>query len=150
MENFIIELLRASGADGWTVTDERRRGWEFYFIRHALDQNRARDVEHITLTVYRRFSEDGKDFLGSASARLAPTASREEGERLIAQLLGEAGLIRNPLYSLHEPHGTASAAAVPAACPSWKSVDCTRIVPSAMCVALMERPQRKRFEMFFE
>ena len=51
MENFILDLLRASGADGWTVADERRRGWEFYFIRHALDQNRVRDVEHITLTL---------------------------------------------------------------------------------------------------
>ena len=76
MENFILDLLRASGADGWTVADERRRGWEFYFIRHALDQNRMRDVEHITLTLYRKFSEGDSEFLGSASARLAPTATR--------------------------------------------------------------------------
>ena len=47
MENFILDLLRSSGADGWTVSDERRIGWEFYFIRHALDQNRARAAEHI-------------------------------------------------------------------------------------------------------
>ena len=56
MEDFVLELLKASGADGWSVTDEFRRGWEFYFIRHALDQNRVREVEHLTLTVYRKFS----------------------------------------------------------------------------------------------
>ena len=108
MENFILDLLRASGADGWTVADERRRGWEFYFIRHALDQNRVRDVEHITLTVYKKFSEGDREFLGSASARLAPTASRAEAEKLIARLLGEAGLIRNPFYKLNEPRGEAA------------------------------------------
>ena len=108
MENFILDLLRSSGADGWTVSDERRRGWEFYFIRHALDQNRARDAEHITLTVYKRFSEDGKDFLGSASAEIAPSASPAEAEKLIEQLLSEAKLIRNPLYTLREPSGEAA------------------------------------------
>ena len=111
MENFILDLLRASGADGWTVTDERRKGWEFYFIRHALDQNRVRDVEHITLTVYKRFTEDGEEFLGSASAGISPTASRADAEGLIARLLGEAGLIRNPFYKLNEPRGEAAPAA---------------------------------------
>ncbi len=108
MENFILDLLRASGADGWTVTDEYRKGWEFYFVRHALDQNRVRDVEHIMLTVYKRFSEDGREFLGSASAGISPTASRAEAEKLIAQLLSEAALIRNPIYKLNEPRGEAA------------------------------------------
>ena len=105
MEDFVLELLKGSGADGWTVTDEIRRGWEFYFIRHALDQNRVREVEHLNLTVYRKFSEDGKDYLGSASAQLPPTASRSEAEKLIAALLDEALLIRNPVYSLNPPRG---------------------------------------------
>ncbi len=108
MENFILDLLRASGADGWTVTDEHRKGWEFYFIRHALDQNRVRDVEHIMLTVYKRFREGEREFLGSASAGISPTASRAEAEKLIAQLLSEAALIRNPLYALNEPRGEAA------------------------------------------
>ncbi len=109
MDRFILDLLRASGADGWTVTDEIRRGWEFYFIRHALDQNRVRDVEHISLEVYKRFSEGEQEFLGSASAEISPTASRAEAEKLIAQLLSEAALIRNPLYSLHPPRAAESA-----------------------------------------
>ena len=108
MENFILDLLRASGADGWTVSAEQRRGWEFYFIRHALDQNRARDAEHIELTVYKQFSEGEQSFLGSASAEIAPSASPAEAEKLIAQLLEEAKLIRNPFYSLNEPRGEAA------------------------------------------
>ena len=110
MEDFVLELLKGSGADGWIVTDEVRRGWEFYFIRHALDQNRVREVEHLKLTVFRKFSEDGKDFLGSASAELPPTASRAEAQKLIAALLDEAKLIRNPAYTLNPPCGEDTAA----------------------------------------
>jgi PmbA protein len=58
--------------------------------------------------VYKRFSEGEQDFLGSASAELAPTATRAEAEGLIAQLLGEAKLIRNPLYTLAPPRGEAA------------------------------------------
>ena len=77
MENYVIDLLRSSGADAWTVADECRTGWEFYFIRHRLDQNRARDTEHITLTVYKRFGEGEQQFLGSASAEnLSPAVQR--------------------------------------------------------------------------
>lgn len=103
MDNHVIELLRASGADGWTVSSEQRTGWEFYFIRHRLDQNRARDTEKITLTLYRRFTENGRDFLGSASAQLAPTATDAEAKALIDSLLGEALLVRNPVYTLNPP-----------------------------------------------
>ena len=110
MEDFVLELLKDSGADGWMVTDELRRGWEFYFIRRALDQNRVREVEHLGLTVYKKFSEDGKDFLGSASAQLPPTASRAEAQELIGALVEEAKLIRNPVYSLNPPRGDAGAA----------------------------------------
>lgn len=109
MENFILDLLKKSGADGWAVRDEVRTGWEFYFIRHRLDQNRVRDTEHITLTVYKAFEEEGKKFLGSASAELAPTATEAEAEKLIRSLLFEAGLIRNPAYALNPPCGEPAA-----------------------------------------
>ena len=109
MENFILDLLKKSGADGWAVRDEVRTGWEFYFIRHRLDQNRVRDTEHITLTVYKAFEEEGKKFLGSASAELAPTATEAEAEKLIRSLLFEAGLIRTPAYALNPPRGEPAA-----------------------------------------
>ena len=119
MENFILDLLKKSGADGWAVRDEVRTGWEFYFIRHELDQNRVRETEHITLTIYKAFEEDGKQFLGSASAELAPTATETEAEKLIRSLLFEAGLIRNPAYTLNPPHGDAAS---PTAAPELKTI----------------------------
>ena len=101
MKDFILELLADSAADGWTVRDEVSEGWEFYFIRHKLDQNRIRHTEHITLTVYKK-SDDGKYF-GRASAKLAPTADREETKALIESLVSEAALVKNPYYELTQP-----------------------------------------------
>ena len=103
MKDFILELLADSAADGWTVRDEVSEGWEFYFIRHDLDQNRIRHTEHITLTVYKK-SEDGK-YLGRASAKLAPTADRAETKALIDSLTHEAALVKNPVYELMTPGG---------------------------------------------
>ena len=82
MTDRIIQLLKNSGADAWEVKDKSVKAWEFYFIRHQLDQNRVRDVEHIEVTVYRKL-EDGK-FLGSATQEIAPTASDEEAQKIIA------------------------------------------------------------------
>lgn len=101
MKDFILELLADSAADGWTVRDEVCEGWEFYFIRHDLDQNRIRHTEHITLTVYKK-SEDGR-YLGRASAKLAPTADRVETKALIDSLAHEAALVKNPVYELMTP-----------------------------------------------
>ncbi len=55
----IVKLLKESGAFGWRITDTVTKGWEFYFIRHSLDQNRSKDIENIQITVF-VLSEDGK------------------------------------------------------------------------------------------
>ena len=79
MTEKIIELLKNSKADAWEVTDKVIEAWEFYFIKHELDQNRVRDVEHIDVKVYRKL-EDGK-YLGSASEEISPTATEEEAKK---------------------------------------------------------------------
>ena len=91
------KLLQEAGTDAWEITDLKTRAYEFYFIRHRLDQNRIRDTRHVTLKVYRRF--DG--FLGSASAEVMPGSSRQDMEKLIRDLKERALLIKNPEYTLN-------------------------------------------------
>ena len=95
----IRQILAQTECDGYEITDTRTNGWEFYFIRHRLDQNRAKLVEDINVKVYKK-SADGK-FLGSASGEISPTASKEEAERMIIQLAQTAGLVENPVYALN-------------------------------------------------
>ena len=100
MEN-LKRLLEASAADDYEIEEIVESGWEFYFIKHRLDQNRAKDVTNLQVKVYKKL-EDGK-FLGSAVGTIPPTATEEEMKKLIDDLVYQAGLVKNPYYELNGP-----------------------------------------------
>jgi len=98
MLDIIRKKLEALGADAWELTEIEKRGWEFYFIRHRLDQNRVTEVKRIEVKLYRAI-EDGK-FLGSASGEIPPTATEAEIDERLSSLLYQAGLVKNPYYTI--------------------------------------------------
>lgn len=97
----IINILKKSEADAWEISDVRTTGWEFYFIGHRLDQNRAKDVEHITLKVY-KYTED-RQFMGIASAEVASTETEENIRKTVSDLVYQASLVKNRPYQLNQP-----------------------------------------------
>ena len=101
MLDTVLSLLRTSAVTAWEVSDVTTDGWEFYFIRHALDQNRAKHVEHIRVKVYQR-SEDGTS-MGFAACEIPPTATESEAKELIDALKYRASLVKNRPYILHAP-----------------------------------------------
>ena len=70
----IKSRLARLDCDGWELTESTKRGWEFYFIRHQLDQNRA--VETKTSTVHLYKALEGGALLGSATGEISPTVSQ--------------------------------------------------------------------------
>ena len=97
----LLGILRTSGADAWEAADISERGWEFYFIRHRLDQHRTKAVDTFSVKVYKKL-EDGQ-YLGSASAQIAPDASEDEMRRTVEGLCRDASYVRNPFYTLNKP-----------------------------------------------
>ena len=97
----IIRRLEAAGVYGWEVNDVKTNGWEFYFIRHELDQHRAKNVEHISVKVYQQ-AEDGSS-VGFAMAEIAPTATERDVEKLIGDLAYRATLVENRPFTLTPP-----------------------------------------------
>ena len=95
----LLEILKSSGADAWEVTDQEESGWEFYFIRHRLDQHRAKQIRSFSVKVYRKFDT----FLGSAGAEIPCDASAEEMRRTVQGLCSDASYVRNPAYTLRSP-----------------------------------------------
>ena len=95
----LLDVLKRSGADAWEVTDKEESGWEFYFIRHKLDQHRAKNVRAFSVKVYRKFDT----FLGSAQAEIPCDASAEEMYRTVEGLCSDASYVRNPAYTLNQP-----------------------------------------------
>ncbi len=100
MQDMIKEKLDALGCTAYTLVEEESRGWEFYFIGHKLDQHRATDVHNTTVTVYRSL-EDGK-MLGQATGVIFPTATEEEIDKTLQDLMYQATLVKNPFYTLND------------------------------------------------
>ncbi len=97
--NRLLNILKTSGADAWEVTDEQEKGWEFYLIRHALDQNRVKQLETFRVKVYKKFD----DCLGSAAAPIPADADEAEMKRIVTGLCQDATYVRNPFYTLNKP-----------------------------------------------
>ena len=90
--------LEALDCGAWELCEEKKHGWEFYFIRHSLDQNRAVNV--LTYTVKLFMNSENGEFLGSASAEIPPTASDAEIDKILSDLKYQASLVKNPAYTL--------------------------------------------------
>ena len=107
-----MELIKYLDAEGlnWELTQTITRGWEFYFVKHELDQHRAKEINDVTVKVL-RLSEDGST-LGTAAATIPlpsdPSEMRkEEMEKTAKDLAYRASLVKNRPYTLlagHESH----------------------------------------------
>ena len=106
MLNKVISILKQSEADAWEVVSTKTRGWEFYFIKKRLDQNRAKDIEEIRVKIYKK--SDNGESMGSAVAAVPPTASEDELFSLVNKLVYEASLIKNKSFDLVRPSETAA------------------------------------------
>lgn len=65
--------------------------------------NRAKDVHHISITVYKDFEEDSKKYRGSSTTAIHPTMNEEEIKNAITNALYAAGFVKNEYYPLVEP-----------------------------------------------
>ena len=115
MLNHIEEQIKALGCTTWELCEETTKAWEFYFIRHELDQNRIVEVRKFPVTLYR--SLEG-ELLGSASGEIDPTDSDGEIKKKLADIYYQASLVKNPAYKLNDK---------PAESPALKDVDTAAI-----------------------
>ena len=92
--------LMKLGCDGWELTESVKRGWEFYFIRHQLDQNRAVETKTVTVKLYKAL--EGGKFLGSAEGEIPPAATEAEIDKTLDTILFQASLVKNPYYTLQD------------------------------------------------
>ena len=115
MLNHIEEQIKALGCTIWELREETTKVWEFYFIRHKLDQNRITEVRTFPVTLYRPLEGD---LLGAASGEIAPTDSDSAIQKKLADIYYQASLVNNPAYRLNDKQ---------AAAPALKDVDVAAI-----------------------
>ncbi len=106
----LIEIVKEH-ADGFKIVNVKTKANEFFFIKHRLDMNRFKEVEHTFLTVYRQL-DDGK-FLGSTTREIHPNTSDEQLLKLIQEMNYGAGFVKNPYYQLAKPQGAVKQVFIP-------------------------------------
>lgn len=139
----LLGVLKSSGADAWEVADVNEKGWEFYFIRHQLDQHRAKSVNSFSVKVYKNL--EGGTLLGSASAPISPDASEEEMRKTVEGLCRDASYVKNPSYTLNKPVPDAPAA-VPA--PMDMKAVCGDFLRAMRSVSETETEDLNSYEIF--
>lgn len=63
----IKQILSANNVDGYKIVENKVEANELFFIKKNVDMDRAKDVHHFKVTVYKDIEEDGKKYKGSAS-----------------------------------------------------------------------------------
>ncbi|MDR7855649.1 metallopeptidase TldD-related protein [Tissierella sp.] len=96
-------LSNIDGIHGWKINEKIVESKELFFIKKELDMNRAKNVHHINLTVYKDFEEDGKKYRGSSTTAIHPTMNEEEIIIVIRDAIYAAGFVKNKYYPLVEP-----------------------------------------------
>lgn len=97
----LVTVLNESGADNWIITETTRHGWEFYYIRHELDQNRATDVKNIEITVYKNY--DNNEYTGLAAATISPSETDEYIKKMVSDLVEQSGYVKDKYFDLKDP-----------------------------------------------
>jgi len=95
-------LSNFKGIDGWRINESSTQSSELFFVKKELDMNRAKDVHHFLITVYKDFEEDGVKYKGSSTTNIHPTMSDEEIKKAIEDAAFAASLVKNKYYPLVE------------------------------------------------
>ena len=130
MLELIKKKLEALPCEAWELVQRETERWEFYYIGHRLDQNRAVRTKETEVTVYVK-SEDGQS-IGSASDSIGPSASGAEIDAMLGKLIFQAGLVKNPYYSLTD---------TPVSVPFKTEPVDTAAIAKACILALAEVPE---------
>ncbi len=95
----IIDALRSQReVDDWKIIERRVDGRELFFVKDALDMNRAKQTQKFFVTVYHDFEENGKFYRGSSEFTIHPGEIKIES--LIKENVFSSKFVKNIPYPL--------------------------------------------------
>ncbi len=100
MKNLLALLKENKKIDEYLVLDIQTESKELFFIKEDLQMNRGKDVRYFYVTVYKNFSEDGKNYKGSSEVKLAPNMTNEEMSTKLEMAVTAASNVKNEYFTL--------------------------------------------------
>ena len=86
--------------DGYKITEEKIQSNELFLVKKSIDMDRAKDVHHFKIVIYKDVEEDSIKYRGAATINIYPTMSEREIEFAINEAVFAAEFAKNPYYPL--------------------------------------------------
>lgn len=96
-------LINNKKVDGYKIVENKVEANELFFVKKNVDMDRAKDVHHFKVTVYKVGEENGEKYRGTASVNIHPTMNDKEIEKAINDALFAAQYAKNQYYPLVKP-----------------------------------------------
>lgn len=93
-------LMNNKNIDGYKIVENKTQANELFFVKKNIDMDRAKDVHHFKVTVYKDIEENGQKYRGSATMNIHPTMNDAEIEMVINDAIFAAKYAKNPFYPL--------------------------------------------------
>jgi PmbA protein len=95
-------LLNNKDIDAYKITENRIEANELFFIKKNVDMDRAKNVHHFKVIVYKDFEENSTRYRGSSTVNIHPTMNVAEIKKVIADAVFAAQYVKNPYYPLNK------------------------------------------------
>ena len=99
-------LVNSKNIDGWRVVETKTESSELFFVKKGLDMNRAKNVHHFKVTVYKDFEENNTKFKGSSTTNIHPSMDNDEIEKAINDAAFASQFVKNKFYPLVKSHNS--------------------------------------------
>ncbi len=102
MKERIQQVLQNLKIQNWLINLRTAETAELFLIRRELDTRRIKDVTDASVTVYRDFTQNGKEYRGSSAVVLSPDMTEEEMKQSLSDAYEAAQHVKNPMFELYE------------------------------------------------
>ncbi|MBN2604990.1 MAG: TldD/PmbA family protein, partial [Bacilli bacterium] len=104
MINTILKIIQSKiSIDEFLIKVNNISSKELFFVQDKLQMSRGKDVEHINVTVFKNFEENGKKYKGSSTTKIAPTMTYDEISSKLDNAILSASFVKNAYYDLVDP-----------------------------------------------
>lgn len=104
MIDLLTDILKSQKEiDDWKIIERKIDGRELFFVKKALDMNRAKNVHKFFVTIYHDFKENEKNYRGSSEFEIHPGMDKFEIEETVKENLNTTKFIKNEPYPISTP-----------------------------------------------
>lgn len=96
-------LINNKDIDGYKIVEKIIESTELFFVKKNVDMDRAKNVHHFKVTVYKDFEENENKYKGASTTNIYPTMSDIEIEKAINDAAFASQFVKNPYYPLVKP-----------------------------------------------